>query len=79
MTEDDKLDYLHGMTSKLGENSILIELVNNNDRNAIMLGDYPKAVDETVIARMDTQQGMSLDYLSAPEKAVALQSALIRR
>ena len=30
-----------------------------------------------MIARMDTQQGMSLDYLSAPEKAVALQHLLL--
>ena len=42
-----------------------------------MLGDYPKAVDEAVIARMDTQQGMSLDYLSYPEKARMLQHLLL--
>jgi len=44
----------------------------SSDRDAIMLDDYPKAVDEAVIARMDTQQGMSLDYLSNPEKDEAL-------
>ncbi|UWH26820.1 hypothetical protein KW556_15720 [Aeromonas veronii] len=77
VTEGDKLDWLHGMASKLSENETLMEQVNNNDRDAIMLGDYPKAVDEAVIARMDTQQGMSLDYLSAPEKAVALQHLLL--
>ena len=77
VTEGDKLDWLHGMASKLSENKTLMEQVNNNDRDAIMLGDYPKAVDEAVIARMDTQQGMSLDYLSAPEKAVALQHLLL--
>ena len=77
VTEGDKLDWLHGMASKLSENTTLMEQVNNNDRDAIMLGDYPKAVDEAVIARMDTQQGMSLDYLSAPEKAVALQHLLL--
>ena len=77
VTEGDKLDWLHGMASKLSENATLMEQVNNNDRDAIMLGDYPKAVDEAVIARMDTQQGMSLDYLSAPEKAVALQHLLL--
>lgn len=63
VTEDDKLDYLHGMTSKLGENSILMELVNNNDRNAIMLGDDPKVVDKATLAHMNPEQGMNLSTL----------------
>jgi len=34
-------------------------------------------VDEAVIGRMETQQGMSLTYLSHPDKARALQNMLL--
>ncbi|MEH8248464.1 MULTISPECIES: type I restriction endonuclease subunit R [Aeromonas] len=77
VTDGDKLDWLHGMAVKLSENGSLMEQVRNNDRDAIMLGDFPTAVDAAVISRMDTQQGMSLDYLSHPEKAAALQHLLL--
>ncbi len=77
MTEGDKLDWLQGMASKLSENTTLMEQVHNNPREAIMLGDFPKAVDQAVIERMDTQNGMSLDYLSHPEKASMLQHLLL--
>ncbi|WP_407161498.1 hypothetical protein [Aeromonas caviae] len=49
----------------------------NNPRDAIMLGDYPKAVDAAVIERMDIQNGMSLDYLSRPEAANIIQGLIL--
>ena len=42
-----------------------MEQVRNNPRESVILhGDFPNAVDEAVIGRMETQQGMSLTYLS---------------
>lgn len=58
VTDGDKLDWLQGMASKIAENQPLMEQVRNNSRDAIMLGDFPKAVDAAVIERMDTQNGM---------------------
>lgn len=77
VTDGDKLDWLQGMASKIAENQPLMEQVRNNPRDAIMLGDYPKAVDAAVIERMDIQNGMSLDYLSRPEAANRIQSLLL--
>ena len=77
VTDGDKLDWLQGMASKISENQPLMEQVRNNSRDAIMLGDFPKAVDAAVIERMDTQNGMSLDYLSRPDAANRIQSLLL--
>ncbi|KVJ92385.1 type I restriction endonuclease subunit R [Enterobacter asburiae] len=77
VTDGDKLDWLQGMASKIAENQPLMEQVRNNSRDAIMLGDFPKAVDAAVIERMDTQNGMSLDYLSRPGAANRIQSLLL--
>lgn len=77
VTEGDKLDWVQGMVNKLSENGPLMEQVRNNPRESILHGDFPGAVDEAVIGRMETQQGMSLEYLSHPEKAKALQNLLL--
>lgn len=77
VTEGDKLDWMQGMVTKLSENGPLMEQVRNNPRESILHGDFPGAVDEAVIGRMETQQGMSLEYLSHPEKAKALQNLLL--
>ncbi|MFS2221019.1 type I restriction endonuclease subunit R [Pantoea sp. B65] len=77
VTDGDKLDWLQGMANKIAENQPLMEQVRNNPRDAIMLGDFPKAVDAAVIERMDTQNGMSLDYLSRPDAANRIQSLLL--
>ncbi|MGL4616594.1 MAG: type I restriction endonuclease subunit R [Shewanella sp.] len=77
VTDGDKLDWLQGMASKIAENQPLMDQVRNNPRDAIMLGDYPKAVDAAVIERMDIQNGMSLDYLSRPEAANIIQGLIL--
>ena len=68
---------MQGMVTKLSENGPLMEQVRNNPRESILHGDFPNAVDEAVIGRMETQQGMSLTYLSHPDKARALQNMLL--
>ena len=77
VTDGDKLDWVQGMVTKLSENGPLMEQVRNNPRESILHGDFPNAVDEAVIGRMETQQGMSLTYLSHPDKARALQNMLL--
>lgn len=77
VTDGDKLDWVQWMVTKLSENGPLMEQVRNNPRESILHGDFPNAVDEAVIGRMETQQGMSLTYLSHPDKAKALQNMLL--
>ncbi|MDF0535627.1 DEAD/DEAH box helicase family protein [Shewanella sp. A32] len=77
VTDGDKLDWLHGMATKISENEIVMAQIKNNDRKSIMQGDFPGAADQAVIERMDTQNSMSMDYLSRPEAAKAIQNILL--
>ncbi|MCU8070482.1 type I restriction endonuclease subunit R [Shewanella sp. SM32] len=77
ITDGDKLDWLHGMASKIAEDKVVMDQIHNNDRKSIMQGDFPKAADQAVIERMDIQHGMSMDYLARPEAAKAIQNILL--
>jgi type I restriction enzyme R subunit len=76
-TDGDKLDFIQGMTSKISENDAVMDQIRHNTDDAVMNGDFPKAMDSAVIGRMDTQQGMALDYLSKPEVAKRVQHLIL--
>jgi len=76
-TDGDKLDFVQGLASKLTENQSVMDQIRHNSDEAVMHGDFPKAMDDAVIARMDTQQGMAMDYLSKPEIAHELQGLML--
>jgi len=76
-TEGDKLDFVQGLASKLTENQSVMDQIRHNSDEAVMHGDFPKAMDDAVIARMDTQQSMAMDYLSKPEIANELQGLML--
>ncbi|MET3998411.1 type I restriction endonuclease [Marinobacterium sp. MBR-109] len=76
-TDGDKLDFVQGLASKLTENESVMDQIRHNTDAAVMNGDFPKAMDAAVIARMDTQQGMAMDYLSKPEIANELQGLML--
>lgn len=76
-TDGDKLDWLNGMVSKMVENEQVMAQIRNNNDATVMNGDFPRAVDDAVIERMDTQQGMSVEYLSRPEIAREIQRMML--
>ncbi|GAA0683311.1 DEAD/DEAH box helicase family protein [Marinobacterium maritimum] len=76
-TEGDKLDWLQGMVSKISENENVVDQLRHNSDDAVMNGDFPKAMDAAVIERMDVQQDMSIDYLNSPDLARATQRMVL--
>ena len=54
-----------------------MDQIRHNTDAAVMNGDFPKAMDTAVIARMDTQQGMALKYLSEPQITKELQGLML--
>ncbi|MBB1489488.1 type I restriction endonuclease subunit R [Oceanospirillum sediminis] len=76
-TDGDKLDWFQGMASKITENGPVIDQIQNNSDEAVMNGDFPKAMDQAVIDRMDTQHEMSMEYLSKPEVAKQIQGMML--
>ena len=76
-TDGDKLDWLQGMATKLSENDAVMDQIQNNSDDAVMNGDFPKAMDAAVIDRMGTQEEMSMEYLSKPEVANQIQGMIL--
>jgi type I restriction enzyme R subunit len=77
-TEGDKLDFIQGMASKISENESVMDQIRHNSDDAVMNGDFPKAMDAAVIERMGTQQEMSMEYLSKPELAIEIQLLMLK-
>jgi type I restriction enzyme R subunit len=65
------------MVSKVSENSAVMDQIRHNSDDAVMNGDFPKAMDSAVIERMGTQQDMAMEYLSKPELARQLQTLVL--
>ncbi len=77
-TEGDRLDFVQGLATKLSENQPVMDQICHNSDDAVMNGDFPGAMDAAVIERMDTQQGMSMAYLSKPEVAKEIQVLMLK-
>ncbi|RRJ82600.1 type I restriction endonuclease subunit R [Aestuariirhabdus litorea] len=78
ITQGDGLDWWNGMATKMSENKAVMDQVHNNTDAAVMNGDFPRAMDEAVIERMDTQQEMSMKYLGSTEVAKEVQTMMLR-
>ena len=77
-TEGDRLNFVHGLATKLSENTAVMDQIRHNSDTAVMNGDFPKALDEAVIERMGTQEDMSMEYLAKPEVAKQIQAWMLQ-
>lgn len=77
-TEGDRLNWIQGISTKLRENDSVMNQIRHNSDEAVMNGDFPKAMDDAVIERMGTQKGISMEYLSKPEVAKEIQSLVLK-
>ena len=68
-TDGDKLTLLQGAMVKISENDAVMAQVRNNSNEQIMLGDFPKAMEQAMIDSMGSYQHLSMQYLSDPEVA----------
>ncbi|WP_346351515.1 DEAD/DEAH box helicase family protein [Oceanimonas sp. AH20CE76] len=68
-TDGDKLTLLQGAMAKISENETVMAQVRNNSSEQIMLGDFPKAMEQAMIDSMGSYQNLSMQYLSDPDVA----------
>ncbi|MBM7455265.1 type I restriction enzyme R subunit [Oceanisphaera litoralis] len=68
-TDGDKLTLLQGAMAKISENDTVMAQVRNNSNEQIMLGDFPKAMEQAMIDSMGSYQHLSMQYLSDPDVA----------
>ncbi len=64
------LPYARTIAEKIQENESVMSQVNNNTPDQTMLGDFPKAVEEAVLASGDAHNELMTQFLS--NKAVQL-------
>ena len=67
LTDIDMINYAFAVRDKLSENQAVMTQIANNTHEQAMLGDFPKAIDDT--NSNDAQQEMMVQYLSNPELA----------
>ena len=66
LTDGDLVTYFETVKSKVRENEAVMAQIRNNTRDQIMLGDYPKAADDAVIASDEAHSEIRTQYLSDP-------------
>lgn len=69
LTEQDAVNFAHTVADKVIESERAMMQFRNNTRDQVMLGDFPKAVDDAVINSSEAQRNQMMQLLSNPEKA----------
>ena len=69
LTEKDVVSFLYTIADKVSENGRAMEQLNNNTREQVMLGDFPKAVRDAVIDSSEAQRNQMMQFLSNPDIA----------
>ena len=71
LTDQDMVNYAHTIADKVFENSGVMTQIasNNNDRAQAMLGDFPQAVDDAIMASHEVHKEQMMQLLSDASKA----------
>ena len=69
LTDKDVVNFAHTIADKVSENERAMEQFRGNTREQVMLGDFPKAVDDAVIGSGEAQRNQMMQLLSNPDKA----------
>jgi type I restriction enzyme R subunit len=64
LSEADLVSYARTIADKIQENDSVMSQVNNNTPDQTMLGDFPKAVEEAVLASGDAHKELMTQFLS---------------
>ena len=64
LSEADLVSYARTIADKIQENESVMSQVNNNTPEQTMLGDFPKAVEEAVLASGDAHNELMTQFLS---------------
>jgi type I restriction enzyme R subunit len=63
--DSDAVSFLHTIAAKIQEDADVMAQVHNNTAEQAMLGDFPKAVEDAVLASDDARQDLVAQYLAS--------------
>jgi type I restriction enzyme R subunit len=69
LTDKDMQNYLYTVSNKVSENTLVMEQLKNNSPEQAILGDFGKAIDDTVMDISAAHQNQMMQLLSDPAKA----------
>ncbi len=69
LSDKDVVSFAHTVARKVSENERTMEQYRNNTEDQVMLGDFPKAVNDAVINSDRAQRNQMMQLLSDPAKA----------
>ena len=67
LSDADKLSYAETILAKIRENAGVMAQIRNNTPEQAMLGDFPKAVEEAVLASGDAHHELMHQFLANKE------------
>src|SRR5690606_25185791 len=73
LTEQDLLSYARTISEKVSENEAVMHQIANNAPEQALLGDFPTAIDDAVMASGDAHQNQMMQYLNSSELAAGFQ------
>ncbi|WP_119394483.1 type I restriction endonuclease subunit R [Salinibius halmophilus] len=68
LTDSDMVNYAYTITDKVRENNDVMHQLQNNTREQAMLGDFPRALDDAIMASGDAHQEQMMQLLSDPNR-----------
>tara|TARA_R110002074_G_scaffold374473_1_gene550777 strand:- start:183 stop:1493 length:1311 start_codon:yes stop_codon:yes gene_type:complete len=77
LTEDDMIIYARTIKYKVSENMKVVTQIANNSREQVLLGDFPKAVEEAILESSEAHQKQMIKLLSMSEKLSQFQNTIL--
>lgn len=73
LTDKDLINYAYVIRDKVGENTKVMQQIDNNSVEQALLGDFASAMDDAVMASSEAHQKQMLQYLNSKELQTGLQ------
>jgi type I restriction enzyme R subunit len=76
LSEDDMVNYAYTIGDKVRESETVMHQIANNSPEQAMLGDFPRVVDDAILASSEAHQTMMLQLLTDSSKAEKFQKLI---
>jgi len=76
LSDDDMVNYAYTIRDKVKESDAVMNQIANNTSSQAMLGDFPRAVDDAILASSDAHQNQMMQLLSDSSKAEKFQKLI---
>lgn len=73
LTDNDLINFAYAIRDKVSENQAVMNQIDNNSPEQALLGDFPGATDDAVMASSDAHQNQMMQYLNSKELQAGFQ------